>query len=180
MKSPLIILTGLPATGKSTIAAALAQSLGWPLLSKDAFKEPLMAALPGYAAGQSRALSDASFEALFALLPAVLERATGVILEGNFRGGEHEAALAPVCDARPVLQLLCRVPETVRSARVVARAAAATRSAGHPLADQMRHSDTADRFLEVPSTRIQLDGAASLDENWIRIRSAAESAGFCV
>ncbi len=37
----LIVVSGAPGTGKSTIAAAVAAHLGWPLLSLDTIKEAL-------------------------------------------------------------------------------------------------------------------------------------------
>jgi AAA domain len=37
----LIVVTGAPGTGKSTIAAALTAGLGWPLLALDSIKEAL-------------------------------------------------------------------------------------------------------------------------------------------
>ena len=174
MSSPLIILTGLPATGKSTLAAALVAETGWPLLAKDAVKEPLMAQLAGYGAAHSRCLSDASFALLFALLPPVLATARGVILEGNFRSGEHEAALGASCAGRAVLQVLCRLPEAQRLARATAR------DSGRAVAGQLAYNARCDRFLELPGERIQLAGDAPLDEALACVRSAADSGGFCV
>jgi predicted kinase len=171
--APLIILTGLPATGKTTLGTAIAESSGWPLLSKDAIKEPLMAVLSSSRAAGSRALSDASFELLFALLPDVLGRASGAVLEGNFRGGTHESSLHAACVGRPVLQLLCRVPEPRRQARVLARRRG-------PSAPQVEYRAECDRFLDLPGTRIQLDGEAPLDASLDAIRYAARAHGFCV
>lgn len=47
----LVILAGLPGTGKSTLAQALAKSRGWPVLSVDAVELALVEAglLPGVA-----------------------------------------------------------------------------------------------------------------------------------
>jgi len=43
-KPTLLMLAGLPGTGKSTLAAALARRLGWPVLDKDLFNAVLLEA----------------------------------------------------------------------------------------------------------------------------------------
>ncbi|MGH8284210.1 MAG: AAA family ATPase [Steroidobacteraceae bacterium] len=60
-RSFLIIVTGLPASGKTTLARGLAARHRVPLLAKDLVKEPLLDALGAEDALASRRLSDASF-----------------------------------------------------------------------------------------------------------------------
>ena len=55
----VFLVTGLPATGKTTLARALAHALAAPLLSKDCIKEPLLEVLGAPDAHTSRRLSDA-------------------------------------------------------------------------------------------------------------------------
>jgi predicted kinase len=55
----LLVVTGAPATGKSTIATRLATTLGWPLLAKDDLKEALFDVLGTGDRQWSRRLSDA-------------------------------------------------------------------------------------------------------------------------
>ena len=95
----LIIVTGLPAAGKSCVAAALVAHLGWPLLAKDAVKEPLLERFPDADAATSRALSDASFALLFALAPVLLDAAPG-----GGAGGE----LSPRRTRAPLRRLMAR------------------------------------------------------------------------
>jgi predicted kinase len=166
----LIIVTGLPAAGKSCVAAALVAHLGWPLLAKDAVKEPLLERFPDADAATSRALSDASFALLFALAPVLLDAAPGVVLEGNFRPGEHEAPLRRLM-ARPlqVVQLLCRVAEPLRLERLAARAGDPTRHAGHRDAAGLAGADRrADAFLDLPGERLRVRGDAGPEE-WAAI-----------
>jgi predicted kinase len=89
----LILITGLPGTGKSTLAHSLARHLAVPLICKDTIKEPLLDLLGAADRAESRRLSDASFAVVFALARDCLLVGTDVILEGNFRPGEHEAPL---------------------------------------------------------------------------------------
>ncbi len=163
----LIIVTGLPAAGKSCVAEALVAALGCPLLAKDALKEPLLDQFPEADAATSRALSDASFALLFALAPALLAQGTGLVLEGNFRPGEHEAPLHGLTlGVGRVVQLLCRVDEPLRRERLAARAADPGRHPGHRDARQASGAvDTrADAFLDLPGERWEMRGDASAAE----------------
>jgi len=73
MQSPqLIVVTGLPATGKSTLARELARLLQAPLVGKDMIKEPLLDVLGADDERHSRLLSTASFAILFSLARELL------------------------------------------------------------------------------------------------------------
>src|SRR5580658_4271475 len=122
----VFLVTGLPATGKTTLAQALARALQVPLLSKDAIKEPLLDALGAPDRAASRVLSDVSFAVLFALAQEQLAATGAVVLEGNFRPGEHERAVRQLLARQgptSCTQVLCRVPEPLRQQRLQARAA---------------------------------------------------------
>jgi predicted kinase len=141
------VITGLPGTGKSTLARALAARYRIPILCKDTIKEPLLDVLGASDRRASRRLSDASFAVMFALARDALRAGTDLILEGNFRPGEHEAALNAVIldsgrprsgtasEAQRLAQILCRTSEPVRLARLNARATDPARHAGHRDAD---------------------------------------------
>ncbi|MFO1399615.1 MAG: AAA family ATPase [Steroidobacteraceae bacterium] len=145
MGARLILVTGSPGSGKSTLAARLAARYGCAVLDKDTIKEALFDALgagagsgggPGTgtgAAGGSRRLSDASFAVQFALAGPLLDCGATLVLEGNFRPGEHEAPLARLLAARPVpfAQVLLEAPATLRAAQLAARAADPARHPGH-------------------------------------------------
>jgi len=162
MQSPrLIVVTGLPATGKSTLANELARWLHAPLLGKDMIKEPLLDVLGAGDLAHSRLLSMASFAILFAVARELLTCSPRVILEGNFRPGEHERpllqALPPGSEpAEAILQVLCRVGESERSARLQRRATDPGRHAGHRDAAREAAADSGG-LLELPGRRIELD-----------------------
>lgn len=155
----LIIVTGLPATGKTRLARTFAQQRGWPLLPKDMIKEWLFDRLGSSDAAWSRQLSDASFAILFALARDLITYPSSLVLEGNFRPGEHDDALRSILptsgsSAPRCLQVLCRVDEVERRRRLDARAADPDRHPGHLDAVLHTAARTADAFLDLPSERL--------------------------
>jgi predicted kinase len=155
-----IILTGLPATGKSTLARQLAARCRLPLLAKDDFKERLLDAAGPVNAVRSRELSDQSFAQLFTQLHTLAERHMDAVLEGNFRAGLHETPLqAPPGQTVQVAQILCRCEEQQRLARIAARRNDPARHPGHADADSRRDASN-DQWLELPGERWLFDTSA--------------------
>jgi hypothetical protein len=108
-------------------------------------------------------LSDASFLVLFAVARQALAARVEVILEGNFRPGEHERLL-PLSAALRIVQVLCRVDEPARLARLERRRQDAARRAGHGDADPaVRAERSGDAFLELPGERLTFDGGEAAD-----------------
>lgn len=153
--SRLIIVTGLPGTGKTTLARELAIRLRVPLLTKDAIKEPLLTTLGASDRAQSRRLSDASFAVLFTMAHELAAAGSDAIIEGNFRPGEHEAAL--LSSSARIAQILCSTDEPERLARLAARASDPSRHAGHRDAEQAQLAVPAgaDDFLDLPGVRLR-------------------------
>jgi len=83
MRPAIVLVSGAPGAGKTTLAEPLAATLGFALLSKDHIKETLHDAMPGPADDLpwSRRIGGASMELLWALA----QRCPQVVLEANFR-----------------------------------------------------------------------------------------------
>jgi predicted kinase len=124
MKPPLVLVTGAPATGKSTLADALRLALHLPLVAKDDVKESLtrVAGVPADRA-ESQVLGSRAIGALFELAAEFLDRGVGIVLECNFKRWLSDAALAPLVARSCAVDLHCNTPVEVIGDRMRARAA---------------------------------------------------------
>jgi len=159
----ILLVTGLPGSGKTVLASLLARRYGVLLISKDLIKEPLLDVLGAGDAAHSKLLSDASFAVLAAVARQVLAAGVEVILEGNFRPGEHEQMLAVGAPVR-IVQVLCRIAEPARLARLAHRRQDPARHAGHGDTDPgVSAQRSADAFLELPGQRLTFDSGEGAD-----------------
>jgi glucokinase len=103
----VVIVSGTPASGKTSMARPLAKALGFPLLSKDDIKEPLFMALGGPPNDEeySHRLGHAAMEVLWALACHCPQ----VVLEANFRTrNQYEREKVARLGGR-IVELHCRI-----------------------------------------------------------------------
>ncbi|KTQ97265.1 transcriptional regulator [Aureimonas ureilytica] len=127
----LVLVNGVPASGKSGVARALSDETGWPILSIDTVKNPFLAEIEGVDRPFNRKLGRASMAAMFALAREAPEGTT-FILDAWF-GFQPRDFLDPLlADAGvgSVVELWCSAPPETIGARYAARVA--DRPVGHP------------------------------------------------
>src|SRR4051812_9503213 len=107
-------MSGLPGTGKSTVAAPLATALGWPLLSKDAIKETLWDTLGGGDRRWSARLGSAAQEILLRL---ARDTPHAVVDTFVHRDWAHRWLDVP----QPIIEVHCSLRPEVARARCAGR-----------------------------------------------------------
>jgi adenylylsulfate kinase-like enzyme len=120
----VVVVTGPPASGKSSVAQALARELRLPLLAKDTIKESLFDSLGWGGRDRSKELGRASILLLLTLVERLAAAGTSLVVESNFETASTER-LAQL-EAR-ILQVYCTAPAEV----LVARFADRDRHPGH-------------------------------------------------
>ena len=80
----IIILTGMPAAGKSTIAAKLSDAFKLPILEKDNLKEGLFDTLGFENYPQKRKLDHAANAVLLRCAEALIKQQVPMIIDNNF------------------------------------------------------------------------------------------------
>jgi predicted kinase len=111
----LVLVTGPPAAGKTSLAGPLAAVLGLPLIGKDLIKEALFDALGTGDRAWSRRLGVASYEVLYAVAGAL----PAAVVDANF--GPEAGPRLRALEAR-LVEVFCRCPLAEIERRFVARA----------------------------------------------------------
>lgn len=168
----IVLVSGPPGAGKTTLARPLAERLGFALLTKDDIKETLWTAMEGWLgdAAFSRRVGAAAMELLWALAP----HCPAVVLEANFRTKspyERGRAEGLLQSGAQMVEVHCRIALEEASRRFVARARQERHHPAHVLQEMSpeRLAEYQDPFALCPVIEVDTTLAVDLDSLVSRI-----------
>ena len=130
----VILVNGVPASGKSSVADAVSAATGWPVLRLDTVKNPFLQELAPVDRLFNRTLGRASYAAIFDILRDAPDGTTMIIDAWcGFQPTNLLTAGLARAGITQTAELWCHAPPEVTGVRYAARIG--DRPAGHPGAD---------------------------------------------
>ncbi len=132
-KPLLIIVSGAPSSGKTSIGRKVAHELGLPFVFKDGIKEMLFDTLGWSDKEWTEQLNLATYAILFHFIEAQLQAGLSFVAESDFKPEEHTAKFKELKHKfgfKPV-QVLCQASDEVLLERFKERAKSGERHPGH-------------------------------------------------
>lgn len=145
-----VVVAGLPGSGKTTLARALASELDLSLIAKDTVKEALFDVLGTGDLEWSQRLGRAAHEVMY----SVARETRSAVLESHFWRGVAENDLRAL--GRPLIQVYCRCPTELAAERYRRRVSSPERHPGH-LAEHQSEEVTRS-WRETEPEPLSLDG----------------------
>lgn len=158
----LVVVTGQPGTGKTTLARRIAAELSLPLIYKDGIKESLFDSLGWSDRAWSNRLGRTSILLLFQLAGALLDAGVAAVIEANFTpelAKPDFEALRRAHPFRPFVVQVTAQPEVIVE-RYRQRNLSGERHRGHIESDDQAEIET--RLRAAALTPLDLGGAYHL------------------
>lgn len=148
----LIIVSGPPGSGKTTLARTLADQLGCPLLSRDAIKQGLVLAHPGFVATTSDPLTLRAYSVFFDAIRLFFAAEATAVVEAAFQHDLWVGGLGDIATSGSVRIIRCSLPENLARARMSRRLTDDPSRAAHADAEWLATAPTFDHLhLDLPT-----------------------------
>ncbi|BAZ10768.1 cytidylate kinase [Calothrix sp. NIES-4071] len=164
MTSSVIIISGLPCTGKTTLGRKLAQDLSLPLICRDSIKESLFDSLGWSDREWSKKLGIASYDLLYHFIDSLVSKNISLIVESNFKAAFDTEKYRKLQNqyGLKLIQIHCHTKGEVLLKRFKERSESGERHPGH--VDHLNYEEFRAtllkggyEILDVESTNFQVD-----------------------
>jgi predicted kinase len=121
MGPTLIVVSGPPGAGKTTLAHALAAAIGCPAICRDEIKEGMAYATPGFTAGPGDELTQRTLPVFFGVLNLLVRAGVTTVAEAAFQDHVWRPRLEPLRGLVEFRLVHCVIDPPVALARIARR-----------------------------------------------------------
>ena len=176
MKQPtptLVVVSGPPGSGKTTLAHAIAEAIPCPAICRDEIKEGMVHAHGrDFQGGHGDPLTQRTLPLFFEVLRVLLAEGVTVVAEAAFQDRLWRSGLEPLAEAAELRLVHCNVEAAVSWERAVHRLAASQErgrahgdsTVGKGLEEWTRSFESFDR-VSIPVPSIEVDTTDGYEPN---------------
>jgi predicted kinase len=117
----LVVVSGPPGSGKTTLAHQVARAVGCPVICRDEIKEGMVHATPDFVAAPTDDLALRTLPTFFSVLELLLKAGVTTVAEAAFQDRLWRAGLAPLNGLAQLRMLHCTVDAEVAFRRSLER-----------------------------------------------------------
>ncbi len=117
----LVLVSGAPGTGKTTLAQHLSQILSLLLLSKDTIREIMIDAFTIQSREQSKAIGVPAYRVYYGIIGQFLAAGISIIADCNFHRGVSEHDVRPLIAKAQTVLIHCRTTHAISTQRFIER-----------------------------------------------------------
>lgn len=151
----LVVVSGPPGSGKTTLAHEVARAVGCPAVCRDEIKEGMVHATPGFVPGTGDELTMRTLPAFFGVLELLLAAGVTTVAEAAFQDRIWRPRLVPLLPLARIRIVHCAVEPELAFRRIMLRGTASTVRAAH--ADPSPHNAADHIRRHLAFDRVSLD-----------------------